>query len=58
MTPFPAAKPSAFKTYGDFIVSKNLNASSIVSLLKVFDLPQGMLFLNIKSLEKSLLPSN
>ena len=57
-TPLPAARPSAFRTYGEDIFSRNLNPFSRVSLLNVSDFPHGILFLNINSFEKSLLPSS
>ena len=34
-TPFPAARPSAFRTYGEDMFSRNLNPFSRVSLLNV-----------------------
>ena len=57
-TPFPAARPSALSTYGGLIFSRKEIPSDKLFLLKVLDFAHGILFLNINSLEKSLLPSS
>ena len=57
-TPFPAANPSALSTYGGSILSRKDNPFSRLFKLNVLDFPHGMLFLNINSFEKSLLPSS
>ena len=57
-TPLPAHSPSAFSTYGAFIVSRKASPSSMFVPLKVRYLAVGMLCLSMKLLAKSLLPSS
>ena len=54
-TPFPSARPSAFKTIGYFAVSRYSSAASAVS--KVSYAAVGIWYFFIKSLENALDPS-
>ena len=57
-TPLPAAKPSAFSTYGGERVSRKSYPSCNESLSKDLYLAVGILCLCINSLANFLLPSN
>ena len=57
-TPLPAAKPSAFSTYGAFTLSRNLQPSLRLSLLTLKHFAVGTPYFAMKSLAKALLPSN
>ena len=57
-TPFPAHRPSAFRTYGGRKVSRNSSPSLRVSPLNVLYPAVGILCLTINALAKPLLPSS
>ena len=58
MTPFPAARPSAFNTYGAFILARKATASFTCSPSNAPYVAVGMLWRFMNSLAKDLLPSS